>query len=172
MTPTTQTGDKRRVVTLDYILKDKAGEVLDSSENGDSLKYVEGANQIIPGLESRLTKAKTGEKQSVMVPADEAYGSREERLVVEVPLTELPAGRNIGEGTEFEVEIASGVFHPFVITKMTETHATLDGNHELAGMDLYFEITVKEAREATAKEIEDAETPHEHDHVHGEGCSH
>ena len=165
--------EKRRVMTLDYILKNKAGELLDSSENGDSLKYIEGANQIIPGLESRLTHAKTGDVHQVMVPAAEAYGSREERLVVDVPLSELPQGRNIGEGTEFEVEIASGTFHPFVITKMTESHATLDGNHELAGIDLYFEITVKEARDATKQEIEDAESgAHDHEHVHGENCNH
>lgn len=164
----------RRVVTFEYVLKDKAGETLDASEEGETMKYLEGASQIIPGLESRLTGCQTGDKKSVMVPCDEAYGAREDRLVVDVPLSELPQGRNIGEGTQFEVEIASGVFHPFIITKMTPSHATMDGNHELAGLDLYFDITVKEARDATDKEITDAEhaAAHPEEHEHGPGCNH
>jgi FKBP-type peptidyl-prolyl cis-trans isomerase SlyD len=165
----------RRIVSFDYVLKNKAGDLLDSSQGGEPLKYVEGANQIIPGLESRLTKSNTGDKISLMIPAGEAYGNREEKLVVNVPRTELPSDKEVNEGTQFEVEIASGVFHPFVVTKLTASHVTLDGNHELAGVDLYFDIAVKEARTATEQEVQEAEAlaAHSHeDHEHGDGCNH
>jgi FKBP-type peptidyl-prolyl cis-trans isomerase SlyD len=69
-----------------------------------------------------------------------------------------------------EIEVAENYFHPFTVTQLGKTSATLDGNHRLAGVDLYFSVEVKEAREATEAEIAESETEHEHEH--GEHCTH
>lgn len=162
----------RRIVEFDYLLKNAKGEVLDSSQegSGEPMRYVEGSNQIIPGLEARLKNLKKGDKQEITVPAVEAYGAREEKLVIEVPLDQFPANQKVTVGLEVEIEVSQNYFHPFTVTQVNKSHATLDGNHELAGQDLFFTVEVKEAREATEEEITESETPHEHEH--GENCNH
>ncbi|NBX68447.1 MAG: peptidylprolyl isomerase [Proteobacteria bacterium] len=162
----------RRLVEFDYLLKNAKGEVLDSSKEGggEPMRYVEGSNQIIPGLESRMKTLKKGDKKEITVPAVEAYGTREDKLVIEVPLDQFPANQKVTVGLEVEIEISQNYFHPFTVTQVNKSHATLDGNHELAGEDLFFSVEVKEAREATKEEIAESETVHEH--VHGENCNH
>lgn len=160
----------RRFVEFDYLLKNAAGQVLDSTKdaNGEAMSYIEGSNQIIPGLESRMKTLKKGDKKEITVPAAEAYGAREEKLVIEVPLDQFPPAQKVTVGLEVEIEVAENYFHPFTVTKLSKASATLDGNHELAGMDLFFTVEVKEAREATAAEIAESEA----EHVHGENCNH
>ncbi len=162
----------RRLVEFDYLLKNGQGEVLDNSReaDGEPMRYIEGSNQIIPGLESRMKGVKKGDKKEINVPAAEAYGAREANLVIEVPLDQFPENQKVAVGLEVEIEISEGYYHPFTVIKLADNHATLDGNHELSGMDLFFSVEVKEAREATAEEIADSEM--EHDHVHGESCTH
>ena len=118
------------------------------NSDGEAMRYVEGSNQIIPGLESRMKGLKKGDKKEITVPAAEAYGQREEKLVIEVPLDQFPANQKVTVGLEVEIEVAENYFHPFTVTKLSKSSATLDGNHELAGMDLFFSVEVKEAREA------------------------
>jgi FKBP-type peptidyl-prolyl cis-trans isomerase SlyD len=164
-----------RFISFHYTLKDKAGKEIDSSHDGDPMTYVEGASQIIPGLESGIQGLKTGDKKKIMVPAEDAYGARDERLVMEVPLTELPQKEKIKVGTQFDVELQDDTSHVFQVTKITSTHATLDGNHPLAGEDLFFDVEVKEARKATKEELSAAEEAAKqmdsgHDHGDGEHC--
>jgi FKBP-type peptidyl-prolyl cis-trans isomerase SlyD len=162
----------RRLIEFDYLLKNSNGEVLDNSKDadGEPMRYIEGSSQIIPGLESRMKNLKKGDKKEITVPAAEAYGEREAKLVIEVPLDQFPKNQKVTVGLQVEIEVAENYYHPFTVTKMGQSHATLDGNHELAGEDLHFSVEVKEAREATAAEI--AESEAEHEHVHGENCSH
>jgi FKBP-type peptidyl-prolyl cis-trans isomerase SlyD len=69
--------------------------------------------------------------------------------------------RDIKVGDRFRA--GSGPQAPVVVvTAVTETHVTLDGNHPLAGMDLAFDIEVTEVRDATEEELA-------HGHVHGPG---
>lgn len=145
-----------RRVSFHYVLKDKAGKVLDSSHGGEPMDFIEGVGQIIPGLESGLKGSKTGEKRQVTVSAGEGYGPRDERLVMEVPLTELPSASKIKVGMAYDISLSEDSSHVFRVIEVSKTHATLDGNHPLAGQDLYFDVEVKEAREATKEEIEQA----------------
>ena len=170
-----------RLVEFDYILKNSTGEILDSSKEagGEPMRYVEGAGQIIPGLESRMKGLNKGDKKEIEVPFIEAYGPREDKLVIEVPLLQFPPDQKVAVGLEVEIEVAEGYFHSFTVTKLGITHATLDGNHELSGEDLYFSVEVKEAREATVDEIaeskeemDEMDEDEDHGHVHGENCDH
>lgn len=164
---------KPRSVTFHYNLKDKAGTPVDSSYDGEPMNYVEGASQIIPGLEYALRDCKTGDKRQITVASKDAYGDRDERLVIDVPFDNLPQGNKTEVGQEFTVELSDDLMRQFRVTSVTETHAKLDGNHPMAGMDLYFDVEVKEAREATQAEIDAAaEEEDEDEHEHHDGCSH
>lgn len=159
-----------RLISFHYVLKDRAGKVLDSSDGGDPMTFVEGVGQIIPGLEEGLKALKIGDKKHIMVEADQAYGNRDERLVMEVPLGELPEAEKVTIGMAYDIELSDDASHVFRVTSLNKTHATLDGNHPLAGQDLFFDVEVKVARAATKDEIAEAEA--EEDEDDHENCGH
>ena len=152
-----------KVISFHYTLTDPSGKRLDSSEGDEPLSFLEGVGQIIPGLESALSKLKVGEKKQIKVAAKDAYGTRDENRVIEVPLAQLPK-KDVKIGDMFQ----AGQDHrspPLTVIKVTPEHATLDANHPLAGVDLTFDVEITEIRDATAEEVD-------HGHAHGAGGHH
>ena len=76
---------KNKVVSINYTLKDDSGQVIDTSEGGEPLAYLHGAENIIPGLESALAGKASGDSLSVSIPPAEAYGEHDESKVQAVP---------------------------------------------------------------------------------------
>ena len=155
----------QRVVTLNYTLLDDDGEILESTEGADPLVYLRGSNSLIPGLEEALTGKKSGDSFRVKVAADDAYGERDETLIETLPRGEFNDVDPIEVGMQFEAQTDEG---PLIVTviDVNDEEITVDGNHELAGLDLTFEVQVLEVRDATAEELE-------HGHAHGgDGCDH
>jgi FKBP-type peptidyl-prolyl cis-trans isomerase SlyD len=124
--------------------------------------YMEGSGQIIPGLEDRMKDLKTGEKKKIQVPAAEGYGEREQKYIIAVPLDKLPPDVKVGDHFALGGDPEG---HPFSVIEVNSTHATMDANHPLAGVDLIFDVEVVEIREATAEELS-------HGHAHGPGGHH
>lgn len=154
----------QRVISFHYTLTDKSGKVIDASKERGPLSFMEGIGQIIPGLERQLSILKVGDKKKIQVPAAEAYGERDEQRVVKVqpdqlPTKEVKVGDKFSGGPEAHAPV-------FVVTNVTSTEVTLDGNHSLAGVDLIFDVELTAVREATEEELS-------HGHAHGEhGHSH
>ena len=86
-----------KIVSFHYTLTNADGKVLDSSEGRGALSFMEGAGEIIPGLERQLAGLKKGEKKQIHVPAAEAYGLRDEMKVITVGPQDLPA-KNVKVG--------------------------------------------------------------------------
>lgn len=150
---------KARVVTIHYTLTDDGGTVLDSSRGGEPLSYLEGAGNIIPGLESQLLSAKVGDKKNVKVPAKDAYGEKRDDLTVKVARTQFPADVEPKVGDRFRG--GPGDHSPiFEVKEVSEGQVTLDGNHPLAGKDLNFDVEVSAVRDASEEEVS-------HGHAHG-----
>lgn len=152
-----------RVITFHYTLTDNTGKKLDSSAGSDPLAFLEGAGQIIPGLEAHLKTMKAGDKRKVLVPAKDAYGVVNPKDIMEVPVDKMPTkkvkvGDRFRTGHDHHAAVAR-------VVKVTATHVTLDANHELAGQDLTFDVEVTEIRDATREELD-------HGHVHGPGGHH
>ena len=80
----------RRIVTFHYTLRDPAGRVVDASAGREPVTYLEGAGQIIDGLDQRLRPAEVGAKLTVQVPAAEAYGAPDPAQVQRVKRALLP----------------------------------------------------------------------------------
>lgn len=155
---------KQKVISFHYTLKDKAGQQIDSSRGGKPMDCLEGDGQIIPGLETELKKMKKGEAHSVMIPAAQAYGTYDPRFVITVDRDQMPKGE-LKVGQEFEITAKDGGAVVVVVTEVTKDQVTMDGNHPLAGQDLYFEVEIVSVREATDEEIS-------HGHAHGAGGHH
>lgn len=153
-----------RVVSFHYTLKNSSGEQLESSKGSEPLMFLEGVGQIIPGLEEEIKKLKAGDKKTITVKAAEAYGEVEPEMIVEVPKERLPK-KDVEVGDRFHADAGDGHAQVVQVTKVTETHVTIDGNHPLAGQDLTFEVEIDSTREATQEELQ-------HGHAHGPGGHH
>lgn len=153
-----------KVVTFHYTLKDSKGNVLESSFGDEPLSYLEGVGQIIPGLEEALHGLTKGDKKSVYVKAADAYGEFEQDLVVQVPRAQIPKP-DVQVGDRFHADSGHGHMQVVVVTAVSETHVTVDGNHPLSGQDLNFDVEITEVRDATSDEVE-------HGHAHGPGGHH
>jgi FKBP-type peptidyl-prolyl cis-trans isomerase SlyD len=142
-----------RWVSFHYKAVDKDGNELDSSFDGEPLNYVEGAEEILPALEKGLLDCKQGEKRSIEVGFDEAYGDWEEDLVLQIPRENWKQEKFPEMGDEYEMELPEEGIHNFRVIGLNETHVFLDGNHPLAGIDLTFEVEVETVREARPEEL-------------------
>lgn len=149
----------RRVVTFHYTLRDPTGRVLDTSAGADPIVYLEGAGQIIDGLDEQLRSVVPGIKTCVHVPAARAYGERDPAQVQRIKRTQLPVDGELKVGDQFQTE--QDKFAPIVtVVSIEGEHVTLDANHPLAGADLTFDVELVAARPATAPELA-------HGHAHG-----
>ena len=153
-----------KVVSFDYTLTNDAGEVIDSSQGGEPLVYLHGAQNIIPGLESALEGKVVGETLQVAIEPADGYGEYNEELTQVVPSEMFQGVEKIEAGMQFQAETSEGV-QVVRIAKVDGDNVTIDGNHPLAGERLNFDVSVKDVRDASEDELE-------HGHVHGEGCSH
>ena len=147
-----------RVIAFNYVLKNAQGELLDASEPNQPLPFLEGRQQIIPALEEVIAKMSEGDKQNVSLAAKDAYGEFRQDMIMEVPKEEL-AHLKIDVGAHLQLQLQSQT-RVVKVSKITESHVTLDGNHPLAGVDLVFDIEVVLVRQATTEELQ-------HGHAHG-----
>jgi FKBP-type peptidyl-prolyl cis-trans isomerase SlyD len=148
---------RNTVASIDYTLKDDAGQVIDTSEGRQPVTYLHGAGNLIPGLESALEGQSAGDTLAVDVSPNEAYGERDERLVQDVPRAAFAGIENVEPGMRFQATDSSGRNRAVTVTDVGDEKITVDANHPLAGKDLTFEVSVVEVREATAEEIESGE---------------
>ncbi|NNE08095.1 MAG: peptidylprolyl isomerase [Gemmatimonadetes bacterium] len=146
------------VVSIHYTLKNEKGEVLDSSEGNQPLKYLQGSGQIITGLENTLAGKTAGAKLKVVVEPEDGYGPRNDEAVQEVPKAAFEGIENLKAGMQLEAQTDHGPV-PIVVTDVGEETVTVDGNHPLAGERLHFDVQIEEVRAATEEEIE-------HGHAH------
>ncbi len=144
---------RSRFVSFHYTVKDRQGKVLDSTHDGEPMMFLEGANQIMPVLEAGIKPLQTGDKSAIFIHSSDAYGERDEKLVIDVPLTSLPHKGKIADGQQFRLDSKKNGPRVYRVLNSNQTHAKLDGNHPLAGKDLTFEVEVVETRKATQAEI-------------------
>ena len=152
------------VVSFHFTLKDDKGVVVETSTGNEPLVYLHGASGIVPGLEEALEGRTQGDKFNITLPPEKAYGERDERLVQSVPRNQFPKDQDLKNGMQFQVNSQNG---PMILTiiGVTNDTVTVDGNPEMSGKTLHFDIEVLEVRKATAEELT-------HGHAHGPGGHH
>lgn len=108
------------------------------------LEFVIGDGNLIPKFEQAVIGLSPGESIKVSIIAEEAYGKKIEEMIAIIERSEIPADINPNPGDQMEVILQDGSPMPVLVTEVTETTITLDGNHPLAGMDLNFDIRLME----------------------------
>lgn len=121
------------------------GTVFDSSvERGEPLEFVCMAGQMIPGFDAAVNEMEVGETKKVHLPASEAYGERDEALVQSVPTANVPGADELPVGQTVYLQGPGGQPLPALVVEVNDQYVVFDLNHEMAGKDLNFEITLVE----------------------------
>ncbi len=158
---------KETVVAIEYTLKDDQGTILDASGDRGPMEYLHGAQNIIPGLEQGIEGLAAGDTKNVLVPPQLGYGEYSEKLLQQVPISAF--GANTPQvGMRFHAETNLGM-RVLTIKKIEGEEVTLDGNHELAGKTLHFDIKVVSVRAAELSELSHGH-PHQAGGCCGGGC--
>jgi FKBP-type peptidyl-prolyl cis-trans isomerase SlyD len=150
---------KNTVVSIDYTLTNNEGTVLDTSKGREPLAYLHGNGQIIPGLEQALEGKNSGDTLKVTIPPSQAYGEKNPQLVQTVARKMFGGVADIKPGMQFRGRTEQGE-HVVTVVGVEGDNITIDANHPLAGVELTFDVTVVEVRDATEEEIA-------HGHAHG-----
>jgi len=141
-----------QVISFNCLLKNKAGFVISTTVNREVLTVMQGPLVELAGLAKGLQDIKKGERRTIQLRAEEAYGLYEPKKVILFPRSRLPKQLRVGE--TISIADKKGRIRVYRVVDFHGDMVSLDGNHPLAGQDLIFEIEALDAREATAEEIE------------------
>jgi FKBP-type peptidyl-prolyl cis-trans isomerase SlyD len=150
---------KDTVVSLRYELVDSTGDLLEQVEV--PISYLHGGyDGIFPLVEEALHGKDVGDKISVTMQPDDAFGEYEHELVEVEARSSFP--KEVAVGMQFEggpEGADDDDYMLFTVIEVTDDEVTVDGNHPLAGKTLTFNCTVTGVRPASATELA-------HGHVH------
>lgn len=136
-----KTGDK---VKVHYHGRLTSGETFDSSEGRAPLEFEVGSGSVIKGFDSGVTGMKVGEKKTINIPVEEAYGAINPDMLIEYPKAQFPSEMQIEIGMPLMMSSASGQQFQVRVDEIRDEIVVLDANHPLAGEDLIFDIELVE----------------------------
>lgn len=134
-------GDK---VKVHYHGKLTNGETFDSSEGRAPLEFEVGSGMVIKGFDDGVTGMAVGEKKTINIPVDEAYGPRNPEMLIEMPKDRFPKDMEIELGMPLSMSDGNGQDFQVVVMEVKEDAVMLDANHPLAGEDLVFDLELVE----------------------------
>ncbi len=134
-------GDK---VKVHYHGKLTTGETFDSSEGREPLEFEVGSGMVIKGFDDGVTGMTVGEKKTISIPVDEAYGPKNPEMLIEMPKERFPKDMEIEEGMPLMMSDESGQNFQVTIMEIKDDLVILDANHPLAGQDLIFDLELVE----------------------------
>ncbi len=134
-------GDK---IKVHYHGKLTNGETFDSSEGREPLEFEVGSGMVIPGFDKGVTGMTIGEKKTVNIPYDEAYGPKNPDMLIEMPKDRFPKDMEIEIGMPLGMSDQQGQQYEVTIVEIKDDVVMLDANHRLAGEDLVFDLELVE----------------------------
>lgn len=132
-----QNGDK---ISVHYTGKLADGSIFDSTAGEDPFVFTLGEDDLIDGFVNAIQTMSVGEKKTVTIAVEDAYGEWHEDMVIEVPRSEMPDDLELEVGDELEVTDEEDEPMIVSVSEITDTTVTLDGNPALAGEVLTFDL--------------------------------
>lgn len=136
-----KSGDK---VKVHYHGKLTSGETFDSSNGREPLEFEVGSGMVIKGFDDGVTGMTVGEKKTINIPYNEAYGPRNPEMVIEMPKERFPADMQLELGMPLVMSDGQGQQFQVTIVEIKDNSVMLDANHPLAGQDLIFDLELVE----------------------------
>lgn len=152
------------VVSFHYTLRNSAGEVVETSRDGEPSLYLHGHGTVMPSIENALDGRQVGDSFTISLTAAESFGEKRPDSIQRVAAKYFAHAGKLTPGQVVRLNTDNG---PITVTvvKVGKFSVDVDTNHPLAGQDVSFEVEVVDVREATAEEID-------HKHAHGAGGHH
>lgn len=138
------------IVSIEYTLTDDAGAVVDSNVGKEPLTFIEGAGQIVRGLEKELMGLKTGDQKKVQVKPEDGYGMPDPKAFQEIPRDKIPP-EGQKPGAMLMTKAPDGRAIPIRVHEVKDKTVVVDLNHPLAGKTLNFDVKIKDIKSAEAR---------------------
>ena len=135
------------VVKVHYTGKLVNGEQFDSSAGRAPLEFTVGAGQMIKGFDDAMPGMNLGEKKTINIAPEDAYGPISEEAIIEFPKANIPADMVLEPGMPLTLSNQDGQPVPVIVVEVKEDIIILDANHFLAGQELIFDIELVEIAE-------------------------
>lgn len=131
---------KGDTVKVHYTGRLADGEVFDSSEDREPLEFDLGQGQVIEGFEEAILGMEQGDKKTVEISVDKAYGPVNPEYILKAPRDQMPQDLDPQIGMQLQMPVPDGPPVVVTITEFDNESVTLDANPPLAGKDLIFDL--------------------------------
>ena len=138
------TANDGNTVKVHYTGTLEDGTTFDTSVGSEPLEFTLGEGKMIPGFEEAVKGMQVGQSKTVTIPAEEAYGSHRDDLVLTIKRDQLPEGLDPEVNQQLQMQQTDGRTTVVIVTDVSEETITVDANHRLAGKDLTFELELVE----------------------------
>ena len=135
-------------VTIDYVVKTGDGQQVGTTAEAGPQDSKLGEGQIFPQVEEALTGMEVGQEKTVEIACANAFGERQEQLVVDIPRTNLPPEPAPQPGMQLQAQSPDGQPMMLHIVEVGDETVKCDANHPLAGQDVTFDITLRDIKQA------------------------
>ena len=142
-----QQAKEGNVVKVHYSGRLTDGTLFDSSEGREPLEFTIGAGQMIKGFDAGVLGMSIGEKKTLQIAAEDAYGARDEEAIIEFPAENIPADMKLEPGMQLTLRNQNGQPVPVIVLEVKDDVVIMDANHMLAGQDLVFDVELVEINE-------------------------
>jgi len=145
--------ERDTVVTVKYTLKVKDGETPAELDRPYTARFLYGRDRVLPVLEQALSGRQQGEKLDLTIPASQAFGYYDEKLVKPIPLDAIKHPELLKEGEVYEDVRHNGEGMRFMVRRVHDKYVEADFNHPAAGKDLMLQARIAEVKAASPMEI-------------------
>jgi FKBP-type peptidyl-prolyl cis-trans isomerase 2 len=125
------------------------GSTFDSSEGRPPLEFEVGSGMVIKGFDDGVMGMSVGQKKTIEIPAEFAYGPRDPEALIEFPIDQFPPQMKPEVGMQLVMTDNSGHQIPVQVVDVKPEAVILDANHQLAGQDLIFDLELVEIKGAS-----------------------
>jgi len=139
-----QQAKEGNVVKVHYSGRLTDGTLFDSSEGREPLEFTVGAGQMIRGFDAGVLGMAIGEKKTLQIAAEDAYGMRDEEAIIEFPADNIPEDMKLEPGMQLTLRNQNGQPVPVIVLEVKDDVVIMDANHMLAGQDLVFDVELVE----------------------------
>jgi FKBP-type peptidyl-prolyl cis-trans isomerase 2 len=126
------------VLRLEYEIKTKSGETLESSATRGPLEFVPGRRRLLPALEQLIARLRVGDEVSGELEAARAFGNESLLPTMEIARSEFAKGESPEAGKKYEAKTADGNAVSFRVLSSDERFVHVRLLHPLADADLEY----------------------------------
>jgi peptidylprolyl isomerase len=142
----TRTAKEGDTVKINYTGTLEDGSEFDSSRDREPLEFTIGSGQVIPGFNDAVIGMKVGEKKTITIPPEEAYGPHNEQMVITIPRSQFPPDMELTVGQQIQSQQPGGRIMRATVLELSPDSVKIDANHPLAGKTLTFDIELVEIK--------------------------